>query len=116
MTKTMKPKTTTTKPPRREWSWDEIILTINAWHHIQHIQRTQGNRKLAAAIIDTLADELGITLRQARNAVQAVGNQRNNSDALAILMGRHKCPVGLRDPEVAYAEAQKVRKRLGRLP
>lgn len=103
-----KPKTP--KPPRREWTWDENVLAIDTWHRIQQKPEDRGR---TARIIEGLAGELGITTRKARGAVQAVGNQRNSSDALAILMHRHTNHNGLLDSRVAAAEAAKVRKRLG---
>jgi hypothetical protein len=109
MTKTMKPKSPKPKSPHHEWSWDENVLIIDAWHRIQQ----QPSDVVFYGITAKLADDLGTTPRKIRNAVEAVAGDRKRSEALQILLQQHPNPAGLRDSRVAAAEAKKVRKRRG---
>lgn len=90
-----------------DWTADEIILTIDAWHRIQK------NPSQRDIIEKELAQELG------RNAVdasiRAVEKDDLRSNMLRLLVGALPSNDLFKDPAWAQREAKKVRDRVLRL-
>lgn len=90
-----------------DWTADEIILTIDAWHRMQQAPE---EKQVIEAELAALLGRDSITM-----SIAAVAKDELRSNLLRLLVGALPDKDLLRDPSWARREAEKVRNRIDRL-